>query len=349
MRRWPCGPLAGPYASALFALGLLNASVFSAAILPLSTAYVVCEAFGWEPGVNRSLREAPIFFGIYTALIVLGAGIILLPIQSLVQTMMASQTLNGVLLPVILMVMLRLINEQAPDGPVRQRSCLQHPGVGDSCGVDPLDDGPDLGYCISGVSWRMTGGWAHGGADGFLCSRSDFSLGQHFIHGRKPALNHCQPATHDLLNLGTRIGKAATVVLFGAQERSLPDRQYARVGQPPVLIHLQAALQRFCERLQPRRLPASAVSGCPARARSQANRRWVFTGSTTSQLNKASPAARTMVSPSAAGERLASAASFIVSSSSGRVSTVATRPMPSARAKTGSPSPRSLLMATVKS
>jgi Mn2+/Fe2+ NRAMP family transporter len=105
-------PLAGPYASALFALGLLNASVFSAAILPLSTAYVVCEAFGWNSGVDRKLREAPVFFGIYTALIVLGAAIVLLPIRSLVQTMMASQTLNGVLLPVILIVMLILISDK---------------------------------------------------------------------------------------------------------------------------------------------------------------------------------------------------------------------------------------------
>jgi NRAMP (natural resistance-associated macrophage protein)-like metal ion transporter len=105
-------PLAGPYASALFAFGLLNASIFSAAILPLSTAYVVCEAFGWEAGVNHGWRDAPIFFTIYTALIILGAAVILLPIQSLVKTMMASQTLNGVLLPVILIVMLRLINEK---------------------------------------------------------------------------------------------------------------------------------------------------------------------------------------------------------------------------------------------
>jgi Mn2+/Fe2+ NRAMP family transporter len=103
-------PLAGDYAAILFALGLLNASVFSAAILPLSTAYVVCEAFGWEAGVSHNLREAPIFFSIYTALIILGAAIILLPIKSLIQAMMASQTLNGVLLPVILIVMLRLIN-----------------------------------------------------------------------------------------------------------------------------------------------------------------------------------------------------------------------------------------------
>jgi NRAMP (natural resistance-associated macrophage protein)-like metal ion transporter len=105
-------PLAGPFATVLFALGLLNASVFSAAILPLSTAYAVCEAFGWESAVNRNLREAPVFFGIYTALIVLGALIILLPIKSLVDAMLASQTLNGVLLPIILIVMLRLINDK---------------------------------------------------------------------------------------------------------------------------------------------------------------------------------------------------------------------------------------------
>lgn len=105
------GPLAGQYASILFALGLLNASLFSAAILPLSTAYSVCEAFGWEASLSRSLKEAPIFFGIYTAFIVLGATIILLPIKSLVQAMLVSQTLNGLLLPVILIAMLFLIND----------------------------------------------------------------------------------------------------------------------------------------------------------------------------------------------------------------------------------------------
>ena len=93
------GPLAGKYASILFGLGLLNASVFSAAILPLSTAYVVCEAFGFEAAVNRKWEEAPIFFSIYTGLIVMGGLVVLLPIKSLVQAMMASQTLNGVLTP----------------------------------------------------------------------------------------------------------------------------------------------------------------------------------------------------------------------------------------------------------
>jgi Mn2+/Fe2+ NRAMP family transporter len=106
------GPLAGKYASVLFGLGLLNASVFSAAILPLSTAYVVCEAFGFEAAVNRKWEEAPIFFSIYTGLIVMGGLVVLLPIKSLVQAMMASQTLNGVLLPIILIVMLRLINDK---------------------------------------------------------------------------------------------------------------------------------------------------------------------------------------------------------------------------------------------
>ncbi len=105
-------PLAGDNAATLFALGLLNASIFSAAILPLSTAYVVCEAFGWESGVSRDWKEAPVFFAIYTTFIVLGAGIILFPFPSLIQAMLDSQTLNGVLLPVILIAMLKLINDE---------------------------------------------------------------------------------------------------------------------------------------------------------------------------------------------------------------------------------------------
>ncbi len=104
--------LAGPHASILFAIGLLNASLFSAAILPLSTAYVVCEAFGWESGVSRRIGEAPVFFGIYTAFIVMGAAIILLPFRSLIEVMLLSQTLNGILLPVILVVMLLLVNDR---------------------------------------------------------------------------------------------------------------------------------------------------------------------------------------------------------------------------------------------
>jgi Mn2+/Fe2+ NRAMP family transporter len=106
------GPLAGRYASTLFAFGLLNASLFSAGILPLSTAYTVCEAFGWESSISRNLKEAPVFFGIFTAMIVVGAAIILMPVKSLIQAMLVSQTMNGLLLPVILIAMLRLINNK---------------------------------------------------------------------------------------------------------------------------------------------------------------------------------------------------------------------------------------------
>src|SRR5574341_529415 len=110
-------PFAGPYATILFAVGLLNASVFSAAILPLSTAYAVCEALGWETGVDRRPREAPGFFLIYSLMILLGAAPILLPRAPLVAIMFWSQTLNGLLLPLVLLVMLKLINDQGIMGP----------------------------------------------------------------------------------------------------------------------------------------------------------------------------------------------------------------------------------------
>jgi NRAMP (natural resistance-associated macrophage protein)-like metal ion transporter len=104
-------PFAGPHATVLFAFGLLNASIFSAAILPLSTAYAVCEALGWQTGVDRRPREAPGFFSIYTLMILVGAVPILLPGAPLVAIMFWSQTLNGLLLPLVLLVMLKLIND----------------------------------------------------------------------------------------------------------------------------------------------------------------------------------------------------------------------------------------------
>jgi NRAMP (natural resistance-associated macrophage protein)-like metal ion transporter len=103
-------PLAGKYASLLFALGLLNAAIFTASILPLSTAYYVCEAFGFESGVQRRFREAPIFYSLYLALIAIGAGFVLIPGAPLVGIIFYSQVLNGVLLPVVLILMLLLIN-----------------------------------------------------------------------------------------------------------------------------------------------------------------------------------------------------------------------------------------------
>jgi len=103
-------PLAGKYCSGLFAFGLFNASLFAASVLPLSTAYYVCEGFGWETGIDKRFREAPQFFGLYTALIVLGGAFILIPRFPLLAVMYLSQVLNGVLLPFILIVMLRLVN-----------------------------------------------------------------------------------------------------------------------------------------------------------------------------------------------------------------------------------------------
>jgi len=110
-------PLAGKYASLLFALGLLNGALFSVAIIPLSTAYAVCEAFGWEAGMNRSFREAPVFVGLYAGLIVTAALLILFPGIPLVPVMFLSQVLNGVLLPVVLLFMLLLINDERIVGP----------------------------------------------------------------------------------------------------------------------------------------------------------------------------------------------------------------------------------------
>ena len=107
-------PLAGRYASILFAVGLINASIMAAGVLPLSTAYSVAEAFGWESGVGKSFREAPLFYGLYTALIVLGAGTIMfVPESKLIGIMLFSQAANGVLLPLILVLMLKLINDKS--------------------------------------------------------------------------------------------------------------------------------------------------------------------------------------------------------------------------------------------
>jgi len=103
-------PLAGKYASLLFALGLLNAAIFTASILPLSTAYYVCEAFGFESGVENSFRQAPIFYTFYAGMIALGAGFVLIPNAPLVGVIFYSQVLNGALLPVVLVLMLLLIN-----------------------------------------------------------------------------------------------------------------------------------------------------------------------------------------------------------------------------------------------
>jgi Mn2+/Fe2+ NRAMP family transporter len=110
------GPLAGAASSWLFAFGLFNASLFAASILPLSTSYTLCEAFGWESGVNKDFRTAPHFYILYTALIALGALTALVPGMPLVKVMFWSQVLNGILLPVILFFILLLVNDRREMG-----------------------------------------------------------------------------------------------------------------------------------------------------------------------------------------------------------------------------------------
>ncbi len=105
-------PLAGKYCTFLFAFGLVNASLFAASILPLSTTYLICEALGWEVGIDKKFVEAPQFYGIYSLMILLGAGIVLYPNFPLIPIMYFSQVINGIVLPFVLIFMLLLINDK---------------------------------------------------------------------------------------------------------------------------------------------------------------------------------------------------------------------------------------------
>lgn len=105
-------PLVGKLAALLFAVGLLNAAIFTASILPLSTAYYVCEAFGFERGIDHRFSDAPIFYGLYLALIAIGGGVVIIPGAPLLAIIFYSQVLNGVLLPLVLVLMLLLINNR---------------------------------------------------------------------------------------------------------------------------------------------------------------------------------------------------------------------------------------------
>lgn len=105
-------PFAGDLASSLFALGLFVASIFSATILPLATAFYICEAFGFEAGIDKKWEEAPEFFALYTGILILAAGIILIPNSPLIAISIWSQVINGILLPVVLLCMILLVNNR---------------------------------------------------------------------------------------------------------------------------------------------------------------------------------------------------------------------------------------------
>ena len=112
-------PLAGQWAFLLFAIGLVNASLLSAAILPLATAYNICEGLGFESGVNKKFSEAPAFYWLYTLLITFGAGVVLTPRIPLLKVILYSQVVNGVLLPFLLIFMLILVNKKELMGSYR--------------------------------------------------------------------------------------------------------------------------------------------------------------------------------------------------------------------------------------
>ena len=106
-------PLAGKYASLLFAFGLLNASIFGAFILPLSTSYIICEALGFELGMNKKISEAPIFYGIFTVILILGVLVVIIPGIPLLMVMRASQVANGLVLPFFLYFLMRIVEDKA--------------------------------------------------------------------------------------------------------------------------------------------------------------------------------------------------------------------------------------------
>jgi len=105
-------PLAGARAGLLFAVGLCGASLLGAVIMPLSTSYAICEAFGWESGISKNFREAPVFMSLFTLLIVLGAIVVLIPGISLIPLIISAQIANGVLLPIVLVFILRLATDR---------------------------------------------------------------------------------------------------------------------------------------------------------------------------------------------------------------------------------------------
>ncbi|HEY0323232.1 MAG TPA: Nramp family divalent metal transporter [Pyrinomonadaceae bacterium] len=117
-------PLAGPYARMLFAIGLFGASMLAAGVLPLATAYSISEALGFEKGVSRSFREAPIFLGIFTFLVATGAMVAMIPGLPLIRVLLVTQVINGLLLPVILIAVLRLVNNRELMGDYRNSKFL---------------------------------------------------------------------------------------------------------------------------------------------------------------------------------------------------------------------------------
>ena len=134
-------PLAGEYAYLLFAAGLFNASLFAASILPISTSYAVCEGLGFESGLDKKFHEAPVFYWLYTLLIVTGAGVLLVPNFPLAHIMVLSQVVNGVVLPFVLIFMLLLTNDRELMGDYVNSAAVQRRRLGHRRRHDRADAG----------------------------------------------------------------------------------------------------------------------------------------------------------------------------------------------------------------
>jgi len=132
------GPLAGQQAQLLFGVGLFGASLLAATIMPLSTSYAICEAFGWESGISKNFREAPVFMGLFTLLVVAGALIVLSPSVPLIPVILVSQNVNGLLLPIVLVFILKLAGDRRIMGDHANGRFSQWVGIGTAIGASVL-------------------------------------------------------------------------------------------------------------------------------------------------------------------------------------------------------------------
>jgi NRAMP (natural resistance-associated macrophage protein)-like metal ion transporter len=132
------GPLAGDQAKLLFGIGLFGASLLAATVMPLSTSYAICEAFGWEAGISKDFREAPVFMGLFTLLLVIGALVVLSPSVPLIPLILVSQNVNGLLLPIVLVFILKLAADRSLMGEQANSRVSQMIGVGTAVGASAL-------------------------------------------------------------------------------------------------------------------------------------------------------------------------------------------------------------------
>jgi len=132
------GPLAGDQAKLLFGVGLFGASLLAATVMPLSTSYAICEAFGWEAGISKDFREAPVFMGLFTLLLVIGALVVLSPSVPLIPLILVSQNVNGLLLPIVLVFILKLAADRSLMGEQTNSRVSQVIGVGTAVGASAL-------------------------------------------------------------------------------------------------------------------------------------------------------------------------------------------------------------------